>query len=298
MKRFNFVFILLFCLLLGNLAFAQTLPCFEAGMTSFYSQDWPGAISNLEKAIVEDPYNALAFSFLLDAHIRANTIDAFINKVEGQVVEGGEDPLGQVHLGLCYFAKGMMGQSTLYEDAINEFKAALKADPNMGMAHTGLGMVYFQKRMIPRAKGHLLKALSINKNDLMAIELLGNILLVDEKQPDIALKYFELITQLAPSYPDGYYYVGSSFCDLKEYESAITYLQKAMELDPSGLTQGYYAPVLIADIYYLNGDMTQAKTYYEHALKINEDNPYVKYKIDRIAHPEKYEKNDKAKDNK
>ncbi|MBI2252078.1 MAG: tetratricopeptide repeat protein [Armatimonadetes bacterium] len=187
---------------------------------------------------------------------------------------------------MAYFARSLT-DSSMHGEAMEKFKQALKIDSKLPMAYTGMGLLYFQKRMIPRAKSYFLKALQLNPNDLLANELLGNILLVDEKQPEEALNYFQKIIEISPNYPDAYYYIGSSYYDLEKYPEAITALNKIMELDSFGLTQGYYAPVLLGDIYLKEKKYPEAISAYEKALKINPQNSYAKYKLEKAKKPPK-----------
>ena len=160
-------------------------------------------------------------------------------------------------------------------DSITEFKQAIKDDPNVSMAYTGLGMVYFQKRMMPRAKGYFIRALRVNPHDIMAMELLGNIMLVDEKKPEDARQMFERITAELPTYPDGFYYLGSALFDLNKAGDAIPYLMRARELDPKGLTKGFDAASLLGDALMKENRKAEAIEAYEVALKIRPDSQYI-----------------------
>ncbi len=253
-------------------------PSMEGPVGAFFAQKWDDAITGFEAILAQDPQNTMAMAFYLDAYFHKRDINGVINKIEQQAVSGGDSPVLQSHLGMAYFLRGRIMPNVL-EEALSEFKQALKDDPNQPMAHCGMGLVYFQKRMMPRAKGYFIKALRLNPHDTMAMEQLGNILLVDEKKPEDALQLFQRINAELPNYPDGYYYTGSSYFDLGQYDQAVANLLKALELDPAGITMGYDSACLLGDCYMKLNRFPEAITAYEAAKKIQPDSQYAAIKI-------------------
>lgn len=231
-QRGSALAICLITLVLSLPARAQDSPMQQA-MGLFYAQKFDEAISAFNTIVKKEPANSLAMSYLLDAYYRKKDINTIINQIEQEAVSKGEDPTAQAHLGMAYFLRGMLMPNSL-DEALTEFKNALKDDPKLSLAYTGVGMVYFQKRMMPRAKGYFIRALRINPHDVLAMDLLGNIMLVDEKKPDEALQLYQRTVAELPTYPDGHYYVGSSLYDLKRFDEAIPYLTTARNLDPPG----------------------------------------------------------------
>jgi tetratricopeptide (TPR) repeat protein len=264
---------------------AQT-PEVDAGMSSFYQEKWDDAIKNFQGAVIKEPQNSLAMAYLLHAYYKKKDIGTVVNQMEQQAVAKGNDPTAQAQLGMAYFLKGMVIPAVL-EEALTEFKNALKDDAKNSMAYTGMGMVYFQKRQIPKAKGFFVKALRNNPHDVMALDRLGNILMVDDKKPEQALELYERIVVEVPSYPDGHYFMGSALFDLKRYEDAIVSLQKAKELDPKGLTQGFDAATLLGDCYLKLNKGPEAIAAFEVAQKMQPGSTYVKIKLDKAKNPGK-----------
>ena len=132
---------------------------------------------------------------------------------------------------------------------------------------------------MPRAKGYFYRALRLNPHDVMAMDRLGNILLVDEQKPQEARQLFERIIAELPTYPDGYYFMGSALFDLKRHEEAIPYLQRALELDPNGFTQGFDAATLLGDTFLHLGRNQEAIEAFEAARKIRPESRYVEIKL-------------------
>lgn len=279
------IFLVLLFINFSFLASAQE-DSMKGAVSLFYQKNWDGAIVEFKKVIMAEPDNTLALSFLLDCYVKKNALVEISNEYEKSALEKPQDALAQTYLGMAYFVKSLL-ETSMQEEAIQQFKQAIKLDPAFSMAHTGLGMVYFQKRMIPRAKGHFFKAIQLNPNNVMALELIGNIFLVDDKQPENALDYFNKIREIYPFYPDTYYYIGSSSYDLGKYDDAIKALEHAMLLDPLGITQGYYAPVLLGDLYLKLKKYPEAQEAYKKALLINPQNSYAKYKLEKAQNPAK-----------
>ena len=256
-------------------------PDMDRAMGAFYAEKWDEAIPAFDAVIKREPQNSLALAYLLHVYFKKKDFTSIINKFEQAAVNQGNDAAAQAQLGMAYFLKGLVMQNAL-DEALTEFKNALKDDPRCSLAYTGTGMVYFQKRMMPRAKGYFVRALKINPHDIMALDRLGNIMLVDEKKPDDALQLYERIVAELPAYPDGHYFVGSAMFDLKRFEEALPYLQRCMDMDPKGLTQGFDAARLLGDTYMKLNRMAEADKVFNDLLKRYPEDQYVKIKLDQI----------------
>lgn len=252
----------------------------EQGMASFYQEKYDEAIPVLDAAVRKQPQNTLAMAYLLHSYYKKRDITTIVTRIEQEAVAKGNDAVAQAQLGMAYFLKGLVMPNVL-DEALTEFKNAAKDDSKCSLAYTGMGMVYFQKRMMPRAKGYFVRALRINPSDVMALDRLGNILLVDDKKPDEALQLYERIVVELPTYPDGHYFVGSALYDLKRYEEAIDPLIRARDLDPKGLTQGFDAAALLGDCYMKLNRFSEAIVAFEAAKKIKPDSQYVQVRMEK-----------------
>lgn len=249
-------------------------PELEKGMSAFYQEDYDAAQALFETVLKSNPQDSLAMAYMLHSAYKKKEINEVINKIEQRAVARGEDPTALAHLGMGYFLRGLIIPDQL-DESVTEFKQAIKDDPQVSMAYTGLGMIYYQKRRMPRAKGYFVRSLRINPHDIMAMELLGNIMLVDEKKPEDARQLFERIVAELPTYPDGFYYLGSSLFDLGRVDESIPYLMKARDLDPKGLTKGFDAASLLGDALVKENRVSEAVKAYESALAIRPDSQYV-----------------------
>ena len=257
----------------------------DKGMAYFYQDRWDESIGALDKVLKAEPGNTLAMAYELHAYYRKKDIATITTKIEQDAAAQGNDAIAEAHLGMAYFLRGLVMPNVL-EESLTEFKNSVKDDPRCAMGYTGLGMVYFQKRMMPRAKGYFVRALRINPHDIMALDRLGNIMLVDEKKPDEAMQLYQRIVEELPSYPDGYYYLGSALYDLKKYDEAIPQLERCRQLDPKGITQGFDAACLAGDSYLKLNRNKEAADAFDLALKIQPDSKYAELRKQKALHPD------------
>jgi tetratricopeptide (TPR) repeat protein len=253
---------------------------FEEGLGLYYQKRFDESMESFLEAMEKNPRDTMAVSFYLAAGHKAGKLVSAVNMLESKSIAQGDTDLGKAQVGIGYVSRGMLDQSLLQE-AMTVLREVLSKDPDLSIANSGMGMVYYHRRLMPRAKGFFVKALQSNPNDLMALELLGEILMVDEKNPKDALNFFNKIIELSPNYSDAYFGAASAYQRLGDKENAIRYFQKCMEIDKLGVLKGYFAPLRIGDIYLEDQKWEKAEEYYKAALVINPANPQAKTMLER-----------------
>lgn len=277
--------------------FSQENSKIKEGLSLYYSRDFSAAADVFKSVLDEDRGNSLAVMYLVDCAKQDKKINDYLNEYEEISLSNPQDPYIKCYLGFLYFCKSLLDRDDVFEEAANMFQTALKLDPNLALAYNGMGTIYYQKRLMPRARSYFMKAVQLSAVDSMSLERLGDIYMNDDKNYGAAKGYFMEIIDIYPSYPDAYFFYASACQKSGETEIALEYYKKAAELDPNGLTQGYYAPVRIGDIYYSLKDYTLAIEAYEQALKINPENPYALKMLDRAKNPSKEEETQEEKSN-
>ena len=104
---------------------------------------------------------------------------------------------------------------------------------------------YYNLALIRRAQGLdenaielLLKVLDLNPSHNEAklnAERICNELGIKfnkEREYELALKYFNILTYLEPSGSTGFYNMGNTYMELEDYKSAEDFFKKALDLDP------------------------------------------------------------------
>jgi len=264
----------------------QETPEMKDAMKLFYEKDMDRAKDAFQEVFKKEPANTLALLYLLDCYAQKKDISPLLNEFEDAALAAPDSAVAKANLGMGYFTQSLMKRE-VFDQALNEFQEALKLDPNLSIGYVGMGIIYYKKRMIPRARSYFSKALKLNPDDVMSLERLGEIFLLDDKNPTSAQNLFSHILELYPTYPDGYFYMGSASQTLGEMDKAVEYFQKALDLDPMGMGKGYYAPERIGDIYYSQKNMGKAREYYEKSLKISPDNSYSKRMLELVKNPDK-----------
>lgn len=292
MRNFKtFIFTTAILLFLAIPLYAQETQNMKDGLRLYYSRDFSAAKEQFQDVLDKEPSNSMAIMYLADCYRQDKTISKFLEILEEKALANPKDPYVKCHLGFAYFCQSMMTKDDIFEEATNQFQEALKIDTNNSLGYTGMGTIYYQKRLIPRAKSYFTKAIKLNTKDTMALERLGDIYLNDDKSYMPARNAFEEIISLYPSYPDAYFYYASASQAIKEFDTAIEYFNKASAMDPLGITLGYYAPVRIGDIYYKElKDYAKALEFYNNALKINPENSYAKNMAEKSKNPPKENK--------
>jgi tetratricopeptide (TPR) repeat protein len=272
--------ILISIILLPLLAMASNSPALEEGMKLYYAKDWEKAKLSFEQALAIEPVDSLSLSYYYTCFLWTDSVTFVVSKTEQDYVQNPGKTENLVRLGFAYYAMSQI-DSTMQEEAKDQFRELLTLEPKSSIAHTGLGILYDSKRMTPRAKAEFIKALELNPNDILALEHIGIIIMLDELNPSGSLQYFQKVVTIVPSYPDSYFYIGSAYYKMGKYDEALPYLKKSMELDPLGIGRGYFSPLLMGDIYMNLKKYDDAVTVYNKALEINPDNIAARAKLDK-----------------
>lgn len=267
------------------LAQGEPDPEFTTALGMYYKQQWVEAQDAFTRVAEKNPRDTMAWWYLIHTYYKRNDLHSILYRVEQRAVASEyKDAVALAHLGLGYMVRSMR-EPALLDEAQKTFEKALAIDENLSIAHCGQGLVFYQRRMMPRAKSHFLSALRANPNDLMANERVGEIVMDDEHNATQAQPFFDTITRLAPTYPDGWWFTGSALYDLKEWDRCIQIMQKVMDLDPSGFTQGYHAPMLMGKCYMKLKDYPKAEQAFQTALRMNPNNREAQFYLEQAKNP-------------
>jgi len=160
----------------------------------------------------------------------------------------------RVHTELAanYFEIGNVGV------ALEEIKAALRADPDYGPAHNVAGLIYTQLKEDRLAEESFERALAINPSDPDAHHNYG-MFLCQRKQEKEAIRHF-LLAVRNPLYPTpDRSYVNAGICARRsgDMAGAAEFFLLALKVRPNQ-AQALYQ---MADLSYVRGDYGEAKGY-------------------------------------
>lgn len=120
-----------------------------------------------------------------------------------------------------------------YDDAMLYLQQVLLSDPNNPFALNNLGYVCYKKGIWGEAIEHLVKAAKQTKDRMAALYAnyyLGLVYYEREMLPD-ATKFFEKAIQLGPNLQEAYYYLGLTEVKRYEFKKAIEFFEKCMRID-------------------------------------------------------------------
>ena len=162
-----------------------------------------------------------------------------------------------------------------YDDAIKMFMRAREIQPDHQNSYYNLGLIKKEQGLSEEAIDLFLKVLKLNPEHTeakLAAEITCNQLgvkLNKECNYRLALKYFKILTDLRPFEAIGFYNLGNTYFDLKEYKNARFFFEKTLSLEPD------YGPAHsnLGAVYYELGKFIQSVNCYKEAIQIDPENP-------------------------
>jgi tetratricopeptide (TPR) repeat protein len=125
--------------------------------------------------------------------------------------------------------------------AIECFEQALLKDPNYALAYVGIASVWFYrawfgnfppKKVIPKAKTYIKKALDIDEYLAEAHALLGNIITMYDWKWELADQEFKQALELNQNSSIIHFYYCNFLSIIEHHEESVIEVKRARELDP------------------------------------------------------------------
>jgi tetratricopeptide (TPR) repeat protein len=135
---------------------------------------------------------------------------------------------------ILYNRGTLMADRGEYDKAIEEFRAALLADPEFFDAGYNLGVVLLFQGEPARAASVLEKVISLRPNDNAALYALGKAYF-DEGKPKAALLSFERVLRVDPSHEDAHFSRSLALLSLGRRNEAIVSLDVYIRTFPGGV---------------------------------------------------------------
>lgn len=134
--------------------------------------------------------------------------------------------------GLGFMALALMDKGK-YDDAMLYLQQVLLIEPDNPFALNNLGYVCYKKGIWGEAIEHLVKAAKQSKDRMAALYAnyyLGLVYYERSMVPD-AIRFFEEALKLGPNLQEAYYYSGLSEIKIFEFKNAVAYFDKCVEID-------------------------------------------------------------------
>jgi tetratricopeptide (TPR) repeat protein len=151
-----------------------------------------------------------------------------------------------------------------HADAEAAYRTALRVDPSLARAYTGLGRAVYRQSRYPEAEAAFREAIRLDPNDVSAHGGLGNLLRFQQRHSEAETACREAI-RLDPGNSMAHGHLGLLLSDLERYPEAETACREAIRLDPgNSLARNYLGDVLRDQERY-----PEAEAAYREAVRLN-----------------------------
>ena len=169
----------------------------------------------------------------------------------------------------AHFNLGAVLQSAeKFEDALNEYRAALRSKPDDPATLNSLGTVLQAMERYDEAVTQYLEALRVKPDYASAHYNLGNLLLATQN-PAEAVPHFQAVLRANPDDANAHSNLATAFSMLGDDAQAIEHFRQAIRLNPDHPFAHYNLGSILAK----QGKLKEAVEQYEQAVRITPDDP-------------------------
>ncbi|MFH1791264.1 MAG: tetratricopeptide repeat protein [Candidatus Omnitrophota bacterium] len=160
------------------------------------------------------------------------------------------------NLGNIYSEKGMLGE------AVEEYKKAIRENPDYAEAHNNLGAVYLEKGMSDDAIREFKEAIRLNRDYAEAYYNLG-LAYAGKGLRDNAVTEYKKAIEVDPEHVRAHYNLGYLYGETGMTDNAVAEYEKVISIDPAH----YKSYFNLAVAYYGKADFEKALYYYNKAVR-------------------------------
>ena len=177
-----------------------------------------------------------------------------------------KDPKEMIYL-INYLDQGISYLSAHLDDqAMLCFLKILQVNPDNTAAHTNLGRVYQEKKLLDQAEAELKKAVSLDPEQVDAHNQLG-LIYYQKGNFDLALEEFKLALAWT-GYPEIHHNLSLAYDKTGRKDEAMTAIDEALRLDPNYVDAHNQA----GNLFLNRGDLAKAAAHFEAAIRIDPRN--------------------------
>jgi tetratricopeptide (TPR) repeat protein len=204
------------------------------------------------------PNDAVAHTNLGNAYKNQGKIDDAIGEYKEALRLDPGLALAHNNLGSAYRDQGKI------DDAIGEYKEALRIDPNLAEAHNNLGATYHGQGRLDNAIGEYKEALRIAPNNAMAHNNLG-LAYQDQGKLDAAIREYKEALRIDPTLAEAHNNLGLAYRDQGKLDAAMREFKEALRLNPNYADSHYNLGIA----YHAQGKLDAAMREYKEVLRLN-----------------------------
>ena len=119
------------------------------------------------------------------------------------------------------------------EEAVKEYRLAIKLKPDEAELYRSLGLLYFLDNTLEEAQEAFAKALDLDPGNARSLYFMGR-LFVTKQQPEEAVPFLEAALRLDPNLVEARPNLGKAYLRLGRFQEAAVQLEKGLALDYYG----------------------------------------------------------------
>jgi tetratricopeptide (TPR) repeat protein len=154
------------------------------------------------------------------------------------------------------------GESKDYRASVQLLREIVARDPKDFEAWEELGTMFFKQGKLMEAEKPYHQALLLRPASVLALLNLGKLQLALKKNEG-AVEILLRLVELSPQFPEGHYFLGEAFLQVKRGSRAVFHFNQAIQLDPNAMADAH---LRIAALYSAAGRKDQAAAEYEMFL--------------------------------
>jgi tetratricopeptide (TPR) repeat protein len=238
--------------------------------------DLRSAAEQQEYAVDADLSNTGRWRSIMSLYGQLNDIPTAISTGKRALEFIPDDPVVNLLMGANY----QMTED--YDQALGYFRKALTlTDENDNSARSqivaSIGDIYYAREMPDSAFVYYKEAVSLDPENLLALNNFAYYLAENEQDLDMAERYSAICVRANSENDTAIDTYAWIFYKKKDYVKAKEWIDRALELE----AENPQADVLnhAGDIYFMNREVAKAVEFWEQALKLDPDNKTLKKKI-------------------
>jgi tetratricopeptide (TPR) repeat protein len=237
------------------------------GMAHYGMQDYLVAIPYLKKAAEEDPQNLPLRLTLAHSCMWSKQFQCVLDVYKEILALNAESAEADMLAGEALDEKGD------YPGAIEQFRAAVKANPKEPEVHFGLGYLLWTQKQFEEATKEFQAELENDPKHAQALQYLGDIYLLSNRYSDAEAALVKALNT-DPSSAFAHRDLGVVYAEIGRKDDAVKELEKAVSLDPKDVAPHWR----LARLYQSMGRKDEAKAEFNKASTMNKETNDALYK--------------------
>lgn len=209
---------------------------------------------------------------LMTAYRKQSQMGEAGGKIQGSAPGSGAGPADEHrNLANIYYSQGRL------DEAVREYRAFLKLNPDSAEAHNDLGNVYYKQGRLDEALVEYQAALKLSPKSSEVHNNLGKIY-GRQGHLDKALKEFQAAVKLNPDFADAHNMLGNVYGLQGRMDKALKEYETALKLNP-GSAETHNN---IGTIYYRQGLLDKARDEFQTALRLKPGDPWASRNLEAL----------------